>query len=136
MKIELESPFKEKWKCGYIVVNPENRRNVILYNTGETSTTISYARYLMSVKLGYIVPDGLEVDHKDDDKTNDDINNLQILTKPQNREKADELFRSKRIPKHGTLTEYRYCKCDLCKEAKSVWMKQYSRDRNKNGPEA
>ncbi len=26
---------------------------------------------------------------------------------------------------HGTLSSYRYCKCDLCKKAKSDWMKEY-----------
>ena len=38
----------------------------------------------MGVKLGYLVPDHLQVDHKDNDKTNDDINNLQLLTGQQN----------------------------------------------------
>lgn len=132
MKINLESPFKEMYKSGFVVTNPENRKNVILYRTGKNNTTVSYARYLMSVKVGYIIPVGLEVDHIDDDKTNDDINNLQILTKQQNRKKADELFWSKRVPNHGTLTEYRYCKCDLCREAKSNWAKQYKRNPRNN----
>jgi hypothetical protein len=38
----------------------------------------------MGIKLGYEVPDDFEVDHKDDDKTNDDINNLQLLSQEQN----------------------------------------------------
>ncbi len=85
MKIELEEPFKSIWKSGYLVTNPENRRNVCLFNSNEDRTTISYARYLMCIKLGYILSDEYEVDHRDDDKTNDDINNLQILTSEQNR---------------------------------------------------
>lgn len=28
---------------------------------------------------------------------------------------------------HGTLSSYRYCKCDLCKNAKSIYNKQYSK---------
>lgn len=84
MKIELQEPFKSLYKNGYLVINPQNRRNVCLVNNDTDRTTISYARYLMGVKLGYLVPDHLEVDHKDDDKTNDDINNLQILTKKEN----------------------------------------------------
>ena len=39
----------------------------------------------MCIHLGYILSDEYEVDHKDDDKTNDDFDNLQILTKEQNR---------------------------------------------------
>ena len=30
---------------------------------------------------------------------------------------------------HGTLSSYRYCKCDLCKKAKSDWMKKYKKDK-------
>jgi len=84
MIIELQEPFASKWSKGYIVVNNQNRRNVVLFNNQSDRTTISYARYLMGVKLGYEVSDHLEVDHKDDDKTNDDINNLQLLTKEEN----------------------------------------------------
>jgi hypothetical protein len=83
MKIELEEPFKSLWDKGYLTINGEGRRIVTLHKPGASSGT-SYARYLMGVKLGYLVPDHLEVDHKDDDKTNDDINNLQILTKQEN----------------------------------------------------
>ncbi len=28
---------------------------------------------------------------------------------------------------HGTLSSYRYCKCDLCRAAKAAWYKQYTR---------
>ena len=84
MKIDLEEPYKSLWKNGYLVINNQNRRNVCLVND-DSRTTVSYARYLMSVKLGYLVPDEYEVDHIDDDKTNDDINNLQLLTPEQNR---------------------------------------------------
>ena len=107
MKIDLEEPFKSIWNNGYIVINPENRRNVILFNSRNDRTTISYARYLMSVHLGYIVPDEYEVDHRDDDKTNDDINNLQLLTKEQNKLKQQYYF---------TMYEQEHCgfTCPIC----------------------
>lgn len=85
MKIELEEPFKSKWNNGYLQIHPSGRKYVVLFNSDLDRTIISYARYLMGVKLGYFVPDDLEVDHKDDDKTNDDINNLQLLTGEENR---------------------------------------------------
>ena len=87
MKINLDYPYNTLWKNGYIVVNPEGRRNVILFNTQSDRSTVSYARYLMSIKLGRFLTDQEEVDHKDDNKTNDDIDNLQILTPEQNKEK-------------------------------------------------
>jgi 5-methylcytosine-specific restriction endonuclease McrA len=35
---------------------------------------------------------------------------------------------------HGTLSSYRYCRCNLCKKAKSDYMKTYVRkDRKKKG---
>ena len=88
MKIELEEPFKSLWRNGNLYVSNENRKIVSLTG-GSLSYIVTYARYLMCVKLGYILPTYLEVDHIDNDKTNDDINNLQVLTKQQNIEKAN-----------------------------------------------
>lgn len=85
MRIDLEEPYKSMYKAGYLNVGSDGRRRV--WCTNEEGVTVfgtAFARYLMSVKLGYLVPDEYEVDHKDDDFTNDDINNLQILTKEQN----------------------------------------------------
>lgn len=87
MKIDLEYPYNTLWNNGYIVINPEGRRNVVLFNSQIDRSTVSFARYLMSVKLGRFLTDQEEVDHIDDNKTNDDPNNLQILTPEQNREK-------------------------------------------------
>lgn len=38
----------------------------------------------MCVHLGYILAPEFEINHRDDDKTNDDLNNLQVLTKEEN----------------------------------------------------
>ena len=87
MKIDLEFPYSEIYQTGYIYVNNEDRRCVTLKTSDGKLTGTTYARYLMSVKLGRFLSDQEEVDHIDDNKTNDDINNLQILTPEQNREK-------------------------------------------------
>lgn len=87
MKIELQEPFKSNWLYGYLRTNNENRRMVDLYLNDKVRTTVPYARYLMCVKIGFVLSNEFEVDHIDNDKTNDDINNLQILTKQQNKEK-------------------------------------------------
>ena len=49
--------------------------------------TISYARYLMSVKMGRFLTDEETVDHIDNDKLNDSIDNLQILSLADNNRK-------------------------------------------------
>lgn len=105
-KIELEEPFKSKWKYGYLVTNKEPRRNVILFNKDKDKdrTTISYARYLMSVHLGRELSKDEHVDHINNDRTDDRLENLQILTLAENN--AKEARRRGRL-----LVEY---ECPVC----------------------
>lgn len=80
MILELESPFKELWTKGYLRKSKEGRKRVDLVSWPESRTTVSYARYLLSVKLGRLLMENEEADHIDQDKTNDDLENLQVLT--------------------------------------------------------
>ena len=57
---------------------------VILGSKANHRTTLSYARYLMAMHLGRVLSGDEHVDHIDDNKLNDDLNNLQILTKKEN----------------------------------------------------
>lgn len=123
MKIELDEPFSHFYKLGYVVVNGENRRHVVLFNTQEDRTIISYAKYLMCVKLGYIISPEFEVDHIDDDKTNDHIDNLQVLTKQQNIAKSNNL-----------RTILRWFNCCICGNAFSLTGKQLGQRTNKETP--
>lgn len=84
MVIDLLPPFSNCYRKGYLSINPEGRRIIALYNSSTDRRTMSYARYLKSVELGYEIPEGIEVDHADNDKTNDAIGNLQLLTKMEN----------------------------------------------------
>jgi hypothetical protein len=51
-------------------------------------TTITMAKYKLSVKHGRILGRHEEADHVDGDKSNDAIDNLQILTPTKNRRKS------------------------------------------------
>lgn len=80
------------------------RRMVYLYNNKRsniTATTISYARYLYAVHLWktkkYLIPDDLVVDHINDDKTDDRIENFQLLTVAENTFKQNALH-GRKIP--------------------------------------
>ena len=86
--MELEYPYNERWSVGYIVTNPENRKTLILYNSHKDRSSTQYARYLMAVKLGRFLTDDETVDHIDGDKTNDSIDNLQLLSRAENIRKA------------------------------------------------
>lgn len=83
-----------------------------LVNDNTNRTTISYARYLKSVELGYLIGPEYEVDHKDDDKTNDIVSNLQLLTPLQNRLKN---------------VVYRDVVCEQCKNVFTLTLGEYDK---------
>lgn len=87
-QILLEKPYSDIWSRGYIVVNPEGRKTLILYNSPTYRSSTQYARYLLSVKIGRFLTDAETVDHIDGDKTNDSIDNLQILSRTENNRKT------------------------------------------------
>jgi hypothetical protein len=57
------------------------------YEDGSRETT-SYARHLMEMYLGRELGPDEEVDHKDDDQTNDSLDNLVVLPLRENRAKG------------------------------------------------
>lgn len=84
-KIELKYPYSKDWESGYLVTNKENRKTIILYNgNNQKRSSTQYARYKLAVKLGRYLTKDETVDHIDNDKTNDDISNLQILSRHDN----------------------------------------------------
>jgi len=86
MRIEIQAPYNEKYSHGYTRINEEKRNKLYLVKHGETSpgSSTAYARYLMSVSLGRWLTANENVDHKDEDPTNDAIDNLQLLTRSEN----------------------------------------------------
>lgn len=90
MKLELDIPFKEEFKAGYLNMNKEPRRVVLLVRKDNTKTSTSYARYLMSCKLGRRLRRDEHVDHIDHDPLNDVIDNLQILSPAKNNKKKNK----------------------------------------------
>lgn len=69
----------------------EGRKMVVLVKKDKKHrTTMSYARYLMSIHLGRVLLSSEHVDHIDNNKTNDNIQNLQILTCSENVKKSKQ----------------------------------------------
>jgi len=68
MILELQDPFKSLWKKGYLTTDNDGRKRVSLYNSPMDRSGISYARYLMCVKLGYVLNSDFKVDHVDNNK--------------------------------------------------------------------
>lgn len=75
---------------GYKVYGPYGaRRKIVVLVSPEHRTTMSNARYLMSLHLGRPLTPDEEIDHIDNDCTNDAIENLQVLTPRANSEKEN-----------------------------------------------
>jgi hypothetical protein len=95
--IRLEYPYTLKWRRGYVIFSKsEGRRNVVLYNSPTDKTTTPLARYKMAVHLGRFLLASEHVDHKDNNKRNDDITNLQILSQKKNNQKLAEYLKKPR----------------------------------------
>jgi len=86
--IQLQFPYNAKWKKGYLNTNTEGRKTLTLYNSHKDRSSTQYARYLLAIKEGRFLTSDEHADHKDEDKTNDDINNLQILSILENNRKT------------------------------------------------
>ena len=91
MNIEILPPYDTDYNKAYLVTS-QGRNSVCLYNS-ETKKrhTVSYARYLMSTHLGRFLDKDEHVDHIDNDKSNDVITNLQILSQLENNRKQARL---------------------------------------------
>lgn len=86
MKFKPEEPF-EMYDIGYEYFNNfVGRYQVALSCTGSnfSPVTMFRARYKYCVFLGYVLPGHIHVDHIDEDRTNDEIYNLQTLTASDN----------------------------------------------------
>lgn len=99
----LLAPFSEHYTEAYSYVSHNGsvpRRFIILIRKGSDPARriMAYARYVYSSYLykkdGSSIPEGMEVDHKNDDSLDDRIDNLQLLTRRQNLDKrANKSFR-------------------------------------------
>lgn len=90
--LKLEYPFSEDYKRGYLNTNKEPRRVVSLISNNGSRTSISYDRYLMSCELKRYLKKDEQVDHIDNNKMNDVIENLQILSHKENNIKKNAFY--------------------------------------------
>lgn len=107
-RLQLGYPFSRDYKAGYLNINKEPRRVVMLVRKDGSMTSTSYARYLMTCHLQrYLLPQE-HVDHIDNDKMNDVISNLQVLSQRDNQLKYNKDL--------GISKEYITLECPICGE--------------------
>ena len=117
MRLEhLAFPYCEDFEVGYVVTNKENRRVLVLKRkTDKKLCSTQYARYLLACKLGRYLKENETVDHIDNDKTNDSLENLTVLSRKENISKCAKC----RTLEHGKSSMIKSgCKCEICRAAK------------------
>ena len=124
-KINLEEPFKSSWKFGYLSTNKDGRKSLKLYKSDNVRRSISYARYLMSVHLGYEIPSHLEVDHINDDKTDDRIGNFELKTHKENYKKYRKHYTDNIQQKYSQI-------CNNCKNQFNILKYDYEQKIKRN----
>lgn len=98
--ITPEPPYDE-YKIGYVRIDSrDNRRYVDFYDTATNKFGTTYARYLFQINhwrsCGELISSDLEVDHINEDRLDDRLGNYQLLTRVENKRKADSLQATKR----------------------------------------
>ena len=93
-RVKAEHPYDGYWL--YRVWHKKEGRwqaNLVKISDISERTTISYARYVMSVSLGRLLNTGTEhVDHISNDKSDDRLENLQILSPVENKKKQQDFY--------------------------------------------
>lgn len=108
--IELEEPYKSRWRKGYLQIHPNGRKYICLFNGQNDRSLVSYARYLKSVQLGYFIDADMEVDHEDDNFQNDSVSNLQLLSPLDN-------LRKEAVYRRGSILSQQDQFCEICNVA-------------------
>lgn len=94
---------------------------VVISTDGKLSCK-SYARWLMEQHLGRELTSDETVDHIDEDKLNDDISNLQVLSLADN------------IHKSSGYKQYPEYTCPLCGNTFRKWKAQVDSNRRQGKP--
>lgn len=105
MKIDISDFYKQKgFSVAYVTTNKEQRRIVTLRKPNGEATTTSYAKYLYTSFHKCDVDSNDNVDHINGDKTDDRIENLQVISKDYN------------IKKDHKVKEMVLLRCPVCGE--------------------
>lgn len=101
--IEISDFYKEKgYTRLYIATNKENRKVATIRKPDGETHSMAYAKYVYTSHHHYDVPEGDQVDHINGDKTDDRIENLQVISKNYN------------IRKDHIIKEMVECECPIC----------------------
>lgn len=106
----------------------KGRRYVNLIHDDGKRTTMLYSRYLMQEHLGRELGPDEHVDHRDEDKTNDDLGNLQLLTRSENAKK------SARLRKSVEMWDFDCPQCGGSFQREASFVRNNQGNQSKSGP--
>lgn len=85
MKLLISEFYQEKgFKTVYVNTNKEQRRVATLVKQDGSKTSMSYAKYLYTSYYKCDVADGDQIDHINNNKMDDRIENLQVISRKMN----------------------------------------------------
>lgn len=114
--MKIYGPYKRK----------DGRRHLCIVKADGSKTTKSYAKHLLEQELGRELVGDETADHIDEDCSNDDPGNLQILSRGQNASKT-----ASKQPKGFTVVTCPECGASIEKESREV---KRSRKLGRAGP--
>jgi len=148
--------FRTKHLCehpfnGFFTLDSNGKRtSVFIYQKGNKCLHINYSRYLMCIKVGRILEAYEHVHHKDEDKTNDSIDNLEIILDVDHYKIHHEGYGSMETKCHGCgidfeidIADYNdrikrtnnlYCSLLCFHKSRTISNKKYFRKININFP--
>ena len=104
--LDSPAPYAGYRVYGPRVENTGRRSLSLVHAITKRQFTITTARYIMAVYLGYVLPADKHVDHIDGDSTNEDVKNLQLISGAANVSKGAHDGMHSRITVTGTCP---YC---------------------------
>lgn len=113
--------YSNKWGP---YMNREHRRIVIVRLPTGKKKTMSYARYLMEIHLDRYLSKDETVDHIDNNKLNNKIENLQLLSRAENIIKSI-------IPAPLTTLNCKHCGREFKRSLRAYWR---SKEQGIDGP--
>lgn len=114
MKIDISEFYKNKdYVHAYLLTNNENRKVVCMIKSDGKRTTISYAKYLYTSHYNCEIDSDCQIDHINGDKTDDRIENLQVISKRYNIQKDH-------MPKTYVLLTCPICGTEFLFEARNL----------------
>lgn len=105
---------------------PDGRKHVVLYKDGERKT-VSYPKYIVEKALNRRLNDKEIVHHRDGNKTNNELSNLEVR------------LRGEHSSKHANKLKPKRFTCPMCGDSFSLsgsdlYNAKYNRERGKAGP--